>query len=108
MGEQQLRRSSSTSCYEELRRIADELEAMQRRLACWRRCRPRSQELSRLSRSIEALAYAALGREGPRHPAPARQIASAAIAMPIASISDVDRRAVAAVHEGLVELVRAA
>ena len=44
----------------------DELEAIQRRLAMLEALPVALQELSRLSRSLESLAYAALGREGPR------------------------------------------
>jgi hypothetical protein len=50
----------------ELRRIGDQLEAVQRRLTLLEALGPGLQELSRLSHSLETLAYAALGREGPR------------------------------------------
>ena len=66
MGEQQLKEKQFDLLYEELRRIADELEAMRRRLAVLEALPPAVAELSRLSSSLEALAYAALGREGPR------------------------------------------
>ena len=49
MAEQRLQEKQFDLLYDELRRIAAAL-----------------QELSRLSRSLESLAYAALGREGPR------------------------------------------
>ena len=52
--------------HEELRRIADELETIQNRLAMLETLPVALQELSSLSRAIESLAYAALGREGPR------------------------------------------
>jgi hypothetical protein len=52
--------------YEELRRIADQLDGIRRRLDALESLPPTLMELSRLSRSIESLAHAALGREGPR------------------------------------------
>jgi hypothetical protein len=66
MGEQQLQEKQFDLLYDELRRIAKELETIQARLAMLETLPVALQELSRLSRSIEALAYAALGREGPR------------------------------------------
>jgi hypothetical protein len=66
MPEQQLQEKQFDLLYEELRRIAGELETIQSRLAMLETLPVALQELSRLSRSIEALAYAALGREGPR------------------------------------------
>jgi hypothetical protein len=66
MAEQRLHDKQFDLLYDELRRIADELEAIQRRLAMLEALPVALQELSRLSRSIESLAYAALGREGPR------------------------------------------
>jgi hypothetical protein len=66
MGEQQLQEKQFDLLYEELRRIADELEAVRRRLVVLETLPPAAAELSRLASSIEALAYAALGREGPR------------------------------------------
>ena len=66
MGEQQLQEKQFHLLYDELRRIAKELETIQARLAMLETLPVALQELSRLSRSIEALAYAALGREGPR------------------------------------------
>ena len=66
MGEQQLQEKQFDLLYEELRRIASELETIQARLAMLETLPVALQELSRLSRSLESLAYAALGREGPR------------------------------------------
>jgi hypothetical protein len=66
MAEQQLQEKQFDLLYEELRRIANELEAIQQRLAMLEALPVALQELSRLSRSLESLAYAALGREGPR------------------------------------------
>jgi hypothetical protein len=66
MGEQQLQEKQFDLLYEELRRIANELETIQARLAMLETLPVALQELSRLSRSLESLAYAALGREGPR------------------------------------------
>lgn len=66
MAEQRLHDKQFDLLYDELRRIADELEAIQQRLAMLEALPVALQELSRLSRSIESLAYAALGREGPR------------------------------------------
>ena len=66
MAEQQLQEKQFDLLYEELRKISGELEAIQNRLAMLETLPVALQELSRLSRSIESLAYAALGREGPR------------------------------------------
>jgi hypothetical protein len=66
MPEQQLQEKQFDMLYEELRRIAGELETIQARLAMLETLPVALQELSHLSRSIESLAYAALGREGPR------------------------------------------
>jgi len=66
MSEQRLQEKQFDLLYDELRRIADELEAIQQRLAMLEALPVALQELSRLSRSLESLAYAALGREGPR------------------------------------------
>jgi hypothetical protein len=66
MGEQQLQEKQFDLLYEELRRIADELEAVRRRLAVLETLPPAVAELARLSASIESLAYAALGRQGPQ------------------------------------------
>jgi hypothetical protein len=66
MAEQRLHDKQFDLLLQELRRIADELDAVQRRLALLETLPPALQELARLSRSLESLAYAALGREGPR------------------------------------------
>ena len=66
MAEQTLQEKQFDLLYGELRRIADELETVQGRLAMLETLPVALQELARLSRSIESLAYAALGREGPR------------------------------------------
>jgi hypothetical protein len=66
MSEQQLQEKQFDLLYEELRRIAGELETIQNRLAMLETLPVALQEISRLSRSLESLAYAALGREGPR------------------------------------------
>jgi hypothetical protein len=66
MAEQQLQEKQFDLLYEELSKISKELEAIQNRLAMLEALPVALQELSRLSRSIESLAYAALGREGPR------------------------------------------
>jgi hypothetical protein len=50
---------------QELRRIGDELDLVQRRLEVLESLPPTLLELSRLTRALESLAYAALGREGP-------------------------------------------
>ena len=66
MAEQQLQEKQFDLLYEELRKISTELETIQQRLAMLETMPVALQELSRLSRSLESLAYAALGREGPR------------------------------------------
>ena len=66
MAEQRLQEKQFDLLHEELGRIADELETIQNRLAMLETLPVALQELSRLSRSLESLAYAALGREGPR------------------------------------------
>jgi hypothetical protein len=66
MAEQQLQEKQFDLLYEELVKISKELETIQNRLAMLETLPVALQELSRLSRSIESLAYAALGREGPR------------------------------------------
>jgi len=66
MAEQQLQEKQFDLIHEELRRIADELEAVRRRLAVLETLPPAVAELSRLAGSIESLAYAALGRQGPQ------------------------------------------
>jgi hypothetical protein len=65
VGEQSLQEKQFDLLYGELRRIADELEVIQRRLEVLEAIGPALLELSRLSAAIESLAYAALGREGP-------------------------------------------
>jgi len=66
MAEQRLHEKQFDLLYDELRRIAQELETIQQRLAMLEALPIALQELSRLTNSLEALAYAALGREGPR------------------------------------------
>jgi prefoldin subunit 5 len=66
MAEQSLQEKQFDLLYDELRSIASQLEMLQRRLEVLEALPPAVLELSRLSRSIESLAYAALGREGPR------------------------------------------
>jgi hypothetical protein len=66
MPEQQLQEKQFDLLYDELCKISKELETIQNRLAMLETLPVALQELSRLSRSIESLAYAALGREGPR------------------------------------------
>jgi len=66
MAEQQLQEKQFDLLYDELRKITKELEAIQHRLAMLETLPVALQELSRLSRALESLAYAALGREGPR------------------------------------------
>jgi hypothetical protein len=65
MAEQSLQEKQFDLVYQELRRIADDLDAIQRRLEALENLAPAALELSRLSGAIESLAYAALGREGP-------------------------------------------
>ena len=66
MAEQQLQEKQFDLLYAELRKISNELEAIQHRLAMLETLPVALQELSRLSRALESLSYAALGREGPR------------------------------------------
>ncbi len=66
MSEQQLQEKQFDLLHEELRRIGDQLEVIARRLDALESLPATLMELSRLSRSVESLAYAALGREGPR------------------------------------------
>jgi hypothetical protein len=66
MSELQLQEKQFDLLLAELRRIGDQLETVQRRLALLEALGPGLQELSRLSHSLESLSYAALGREGPR------------------------------------------
>ena len=65
MSDQLLQEKQFDLLYEELRRIGDELEVIQRRLEVLESLPPALLELTRLSGAIESLAYAALGREGP-------------------------------------------
>jgi hypothetical protein len=65
MAELQLQEKQFDLLHHELKRIGDELERIQRRLEALDALAPAMMELSRLARSIESLAYAALGREGP-------------------------------------------
>ena len=66
MAEQRLQDKQFELLHTELQRIARELETIQNRLAMLETLPVGLQELSRLSRALESLAYAALGREGPR------------------------------------------
>jgi hypothetical protein len=66
MAEQQLQEKQFDLLYAELGKISKELETIQNRLAMLETLPVALQELSRLSRALESLAYAALGREGPR------------------------------------------
>jgi hypothetical protein len=66
MAEQRLEEKQFDLVIDELRRIADDLAAIQRRLEVLDNLAPAVLELSRLSRALESLAFAALGREGPR------------------------------------------
>jgi hypothetical protein len=66
MGEQRLNDKQFELIHEELRRVADELEAVRRQLGALQALPVALEELSRLSSALEALAYAAIGREGPR------------------------------------------
>ena len=66
MSEQRLNDKQFELLLEELTPLADELEAMRRRLAVLEAIPPAVDELARLSTALEALAYAAIGREGPR------------------------------------------
>lgn len=66
MAEQQLQEKQFDLLYAELGKISKELETIQSRLAMLETLPVALQELSRLSRALESLAYAALGREGPR------------------------------------------
>jgi hypothetical protein len=62
---EQLQEKQFDLLHQELRRIGDELEVIQRRLEVLESLPPALLELKRLSGAIESLAYAALGREGP-------------------------------------------
>ena len=65
MPESQLQEKQFDLLYQELRRVGDQLEAIEHRLQMLDALAPAMMEISRLSRSLESLAYAALGREGP-------------------------------------------
>jgi hypothetical protein len=65
MGEQRLEEKQFDLVYQELRRIADELEQIRDRLAVIENVPSALQEVAHLAAAIESLAYAALGREGP-------------------------------------------
>ena len=65
MSEHQLQEKQFELLVSELREIGVQLEAIQRRLEVLESLPPAVLELSRLSRSLESLAYTALGREGP-------------------------------------------
>jgi hypothetical protein len=66
MSERRLQEKQFDLLYAELRRVGDALENVERRLEVLESIPPAVMELSRLTHSLEALAYAALGREGPR------------------------------------------
>ena len=66
MGEQRINEKQFELLLQELTRVADELEHVRRRLVALEAIPPAVEELARLSTSLEALAYAAIGREGPR------------------------------------------
>jgi hypothetical protein len=66
MPEQRLNDKQFELLLQELTRVADELELVRRRLALLEAIPPAVEQLARLSNSLEALAYAAIGREGPR------------------------------------------
>jgi hypothetical protein len=65
MSEQPLQEKQFDLLYDELRRIADQLELIERRLEPLETLGPAVLELARLSSTLESLAYAALGREAP-------------------------------------------
>lgn len=65
MSEHQLQEKQFDLLLRELERIGNQLELIERRLELLEALPPALMELSRLSTSIESLAYAALGREGP-------------------------------------------
>ena len=66
VAEQSFQEKQFDLLYDELRRIAAELEGIRRRLEVLEALGPAVMELSRLSGALESLAYAALGREGPQ------------------------------------------
>jgi hypothetical protein len=65
MSETQLQEKQFDLLLRELERIGNQLELIERRLELLDALAPALMELSCLSASIESLAYAALGREGP-------------------------------------------
>jgi hypothetical protein len=65
VSEQRLQEKQFDLLLEELRRIAEGLERIERRLESVESVAPALLELSRLTGAIESLAYAALGREVP-------------------------------------------
>jgi hypothetical protein len=65
MAESQLQEKQFDLLLTELKRLGDELERIERRLEALEALPVALTELSRLSASLESLAYAALGREGP-------------------------------------------
>jgi hypothetical protein len=65
VAERQLQEKQFDLLLRELERIASQLELIERRLELLDALAPAMMELSRLSASLESLAYAALGREGP-------------------------------------------
>ena len=65
MAESQLQEKQFDLLLKELKRVGDELERIERRLDALEALPAALMELSRLSASLESLAYAALGREGP-------------------------------------------
>jgi hypothetical protein len=65
MSEHSIQEKQFDLIHEELRRIADSLEALQARLSVLENIPPAVHELSRLTGALESLAYASLGREGP-------------------------------------------
>ena len=65
MAESQLQEKQFDLLLKELKRLGDELERIERRLDALDALPAALMELSRLSASLESLAYAALGREGP-------------------------------------------
>lgn len=65
MAEQSIQEKQFDLLYQELKRTADSLEALQARLTVLENIPSAIHELSRLTATLESLAYAALGREGP-------------------------------------------
>ena len=65
MPEQTIHEKQFDLLHDELRRIADSLEALQARMSVLENIPAGVHELSRLTGALESLAYAALGREGP-------------------------------------------